>query len=136
MLFDGVCNLCNGTVSFILRHERAPTLRFASLQSDAARALLTRAGLDPGTIHTIVLIEGGEAWVRSDAALRIAGHLRAPWRWGRVLRVVPRAIRDACYRVIATHRYRLFGRRDTCTVPAPEAAARFVDRGPAERTPV
>lgn len=155
VLFDGVCNLCNGAVQFMLDHERAPVLRFAALQSDAARALLATVTaadgepLDAGAIpqisggvdgsgdsnedagpSTIVLVEDGRAYVRSTAALRIARHLRAPWRWLYVLAIVPRFVRDAVYRWIADRRYRWFGKTETCRVPTPELRARFVDAPP------
>jgi len=127
VLFDGVCGLCNASVGFVLERERGPTLRFAPLQSDAARSLLVRCGIDPEGLDTLVLIEGDRAWVRSDAALRIARHLRAPWRWCHAFRVVPRFVRDTVYRCVARVRYRMFGRLDACVMPTPELASRFVD---------
>jgi predicted DCC family thiol-disulfide oxidoreductase YuxK len=133
VLFDGVCNLCNRAVDFILTHERdcGPKLRFAPLQSDVGRALLegvsgaeaARASAEP---DTIVLVEGGEASTYSTAALRIARHLRPPFGWAFVLLAVPRPIRDAVYRFVARRRYKWFGKTATCRVPTPELAGRFL----------
>lgn len=128
VLFDGVCNLCNASVAFILKHERGPTLRFAALQSDAGQSMLEAIGRDPDQLDSIVLVEGQRAWERSDAVLRIAGHLRAPWRWTQALTAVPRWIRDPVYRGIARHRYWLFGKRDACMMPTDAVRERFVER--------
>ncbi len=125
MLFDGTCNLCNGAVQFIVDHERGPTLKFASLQSDAAGALLG-APLPPGDPDTVMLVEDGRTYTHSSAALRIARHLRAPWRWLVVFAIVPRFVRDAVYRWVARNRYRWFGKTETCRVPTPELRARFL----------
>lgn len=131
LLFDGVCNLCSRTVQFILDHERAPTMRFCSLQSEAGRALLAQHGMlhvvaqaDP---DTMVFIEGGRAHDRSTGALRVAAHLKAPWRWGRVALVLPRFVRDLGYRFVARNRYRWFGKTDSCLVPTKELETRFLD---------
>jgi predicted DCC family thiol-disulfide oxidoreductase YuxK len=137
VLFDGTCNFCNATVLFLVDRDRGD-LRFAPLQSayaaellgrvageDAARALV--AGADgSGEPDTVVFVEGGRAYERSAGALRIARHLRAPWRWAVVLSVVPGFVRDAAYRWFARRRYRWFGKTDTCRVPTPELRARFL----------
>lgn len=126
LLFDGVCNLCNGAVDFVLRHERGPTLRFCALQSEAGAALLAAHQISTG-LETMVFVEAsGRVSVRSTAALRAARHLRAPWSWARVFLLVPRPLRDLVYRVVARHRLRWFGVRDECRVPTPELRARFL----------
>jgi predicted DCC family thiol-disulfide oxidoreductase YuxK len=125
-LFDGVCNFCNAIVRFLVARDHARRLRFASIQSEVGRALLARHGIDSVAANTFVLIERGRALVRSDAALAVARHLPVPWRWGVVLVVVPRPWRDAAYDVVARHRYRWFGKRDTCMVPTPELRERFL----------
>jgi len=125
LLFDGVCNLCNGAVDFVLRHERAPTLRFAALQSAAGVELLRAHGLSEA-LETMVLVEAGRASVRSTAALRAARHLRAPWSWAFALLLLPRPLRDGVYRIVARNRLRWFGERETCRVPTPELRARFL----------
>ena len=126
VLFDGVCNLCNGSVQFIVRHDPAGRFRFASLQSEAGQALLRRHGLDPHDLFSVILVEGGRAYARSDAALRIARGLSGAWRAAGALRVVPRPLRDAVYGWVARNRYRWFGRREACMVPTPELRARFL----------
>ncbi len=126
LLFDGVCNLCNGAVDFILRRERAPRLRFASLQSGYARRLLAGSDVDPERLETLVFVRGDEVLVRSDAVLAVCGELPAPWRWLRVLRVLPRGLRDALYRFVAGRRYRWFGKRASCRMPSPEEKERFL----------
>ena len=128
VLFDGVCNLCNGAVQFILDRDPAGTFRFASLQSERAAALLRAHGLEPpaGDPESMVLIDGGRVYERSSAALRIARRLRGGWSLLYALVIVPRALRDAVYRVVARNRYRWFGKSDQCRVPTPELRARFL----------
>ncbi len=138
VLFDGLCNLCNGAVQFIIDHEREPTLSFAALQSDLAAELLPkvfgeeranelRRGAEAkGDPDSIVFVEGGRGYSHSTAALRIARHLRAPYRWLSWSIVFPRVLRDAIYRFIARNRYRWFGKSETCRVPTPELRARFL----------
>jgi predicted DCC family thiol-disulfide oxidoreductase YuxK len=138
VLFDGKCNLCNGAVQFIIDHERSPVLQFAPLQSDLATERLTEAmgaeatralvlgATGSGDPDTIVMIEDGKAYTCSTAALRIAAHLTAPWRWAIVFYLVPRFLRDVVYRLIARNRYRLFGKTESCRVPTPELRARFI----------
>jgi predicted DCC family thiol-disulfide oxidoreductase YuxK len=123
VLFDGVCNLCNGIVRFIVAHDPHARFRFASLQSDAARRLLG----DCGPVESIVLLESGKAYTKSTAALRIARGLRFPWPLLRVFMAFPRPIRDAMYDWVARHRYRWFGKRESCMVPSPEIRKRFVE---------
>ena len=123
VLFDGVCNLCNGAVRFILARDPAARFRFASLQSDAARRLLG----DGGPAETIVLLDAGKTYVKSTAALRIARGLRFPWPLLYAFVAVPRPVRDLIYDWVARHRYRWFGKRDTCMLPTPELRERFLE---------
>ena len=127
ILFDGVCNLCNGTINWIIDRDRAGQFRFATLQSEAARRLLdsTQCSGDPG--ESVVLIEGGRVLKRSSAVLTAAKMLGWPWRIWYGLMLVPRPIRDAVYDFVARHRYRWFGRTDVCRVPTPELKARFLE---------
>ena len=127
VIFDGVCNLCTHSVRFILEHEAKPLFRFAPVQSSAGARLLSKLGLDPENVQTFVVIANGEAYLRSDAAIRIAPHLRGAWRWLGVVRFVPRPLRDWIYDLIARNRYRWFGRTDECMVPTKEIRARFID---------
>jgi predicted DCC family thiol-disulfide oxidoreductase YuxK len=127
LYFDGVCNLCAASVRFILARERAPTLRFASLQSPIAMRALPPLGLDPTLLESLVLVEDGRAFTRSAAALRIARHLRAPWSWFGVALLVPAVVRDAVYDIVARRRYAWFGRSAACLVPSAALRSRFVD---------
>ncbi|HWQ15765.1 MAG TPA: thiol-disulfide oxidoreductase DCC family protein [Roseiflexaceae bacterium] len=130
ILFDGVCNLCQRSVRFIIERDERGLFRFASLQSATGRRLLAEHGLEtPDEPESIVLIEGGQATTASTAALRIARRLRGAWPLLYALVVVPRPLRDAVYRFVARHRYRWFGRQETCMVPSPALRARFLDAG-------
>jgi predicted DCC family thiol-disulfide oxidoreductase YuxK len=126
VLFDGACNLCNGSVRFIIANDPAGHFRFASLQSPQGNAALARAGWRAKGVDSIVLIDGNRLYRRSDAALRIAAELRAPWGLARALLVIPPAIRDAVYDWVAKHRYEVFGKRDLCALPDPALAERFL----------
>lgn len=137
ILYDGVCNLCNALVRFVLKHERSPIARFASQQSSVGRELLQQHALPTDDMQTVVLITGAHAYTRSDAAWRIARLLRPPWSWGVAIRFLPKPIRECLYRLIATNRYKLFGRQTACPVPSPAHRDRFLDLddNPASRSP-
>ena len=132
LLYDGLCGFCDGTVRFILEHDRRGTLRFATLQGDFARDVIARhpelAGVD-----SLVLVERDgvtdreKVYVRSDGALRVARYLGGGWHLTRVVAVVPRVLRDWSYDAFARIRYRVFGRYDSCPIPTPEQRARFID---------
>jgi predicted DCC family thiol-disulfide oxidoreductase YuxK len=124
VLFDGVCNLCNGAVQFIVKRDPHGLFHFASLQSDAARRL---AGPQATALDTFLLWEDGVIYARSTAALRVARRLRGIVRLASILLLVPRPIRDAVYSYIARRRYKWFGKRDVCMVPTPEQRSRFLD---------
>jgi predicted DCC family thiol-disulfide oxidoreductase YuxK len=127
MLFDGVCNLCNTSVQFALRRERDASFRYAPLQSEVGRRLATSNGIDPDAIDTVVVIEGGRAFTKSSAAIRVMRRLRGPWPFlARLLWLVPKPLRDLGYLVVAKLRYRIWGKRETCMVPTPEVRARFL----------
>jgi predicted DCC family thiol-disulfide oxidoreductase YuxK len=129
VLFDGVCNLCNGAVRFIVQRDRAGRFRFASLQSPAAAALLAPHGVDPAALGTVLLVEDGRVLSRSAAALRIARGLGGAWPLLSLFRGVPRPLRDGVYDYVARNRYRWFGRRETCMIPTPELRSRFLPGG-------
>lgn len=128
VLFDGVCNLCNASVDFVIERDPQARFRFASLQSEAARRLLGPLGYDLGTgdPDSIVLVEDGRVYDRSSAALRIARRLGGFWRLLYVFMAVPRPLRDLVYRWIARNRYRWFGRTEACRMPTPELKRRFL----------
>jgi predicted DCC family thiol-disulfide oxidoreductase YuxK len=131
ILFDGVCNLCNGFVQFVLRHDGAGQFRFAALQSEAARALLAAHGhpLTPAALAdpaSVVLVAEGRVYTHSAAVLRIAGRLGGLWRLAAVGWLLPGPWRDALYRFVARHRYRWFGRQESCWLPTPALRGRFL----------
>jgi predicted DCC family thiol-disulfide oxidoreductase YuxK len=126
ILFDGVCNLCNGSVRFILKHDGHKIYKFASIQSDAGRQILSASGFPPDYQESILYIEDGRSYTRSTAALRILRNLNAPWPVLYAARAVPAWIRDGIYDWIARNRYAIFGRRDACLVPGDGVASRFL----------
>jgi predicted DCC family thiol-disulfide oxidoreductase YuxK len=134
VLFDGVCNLCDAAVQFVLDRDARGRFVFAALQSDEGRRLLAKVGAAPsvaeGDPDSIVLVEGGRAYERSDAILRIARGLGAPWSLAVVFLAVPRFVRDALYRFIARRRYRWFGKKASCRVPTPALRERFLENRP------
>lgn len=127
LLFDGICNLCNGSVLWVIRHDPRNQFRFASLQSEVGRQLLAEAGLPAAALNTVVLHADGRFYTRSDAALGVLSHLGSPWSWLGALRVIPRSIRNVVYDWIARNRYRWFGKKDSCMIPTPELRSRFLD---------
>ena len=129
LLFDGVCNLCSGAVQFVLARDRTGAVRFAALQSPAGREILRFLDLPTDALSTMVLIDSGRAFVRSDAALGLTRTFPWPWSWLRLFRFVPRPLRNWAYDHIAANRYRWFGQRETCLLPTPENRARFLDGG-------
>lgn len=126
LLFDGVCNLCNGTVRFVVARDAKRQFLFAPLQSEVGKALLRRHGLTSDALDTFVLIEHSRVYTRSTAALRVARSLRTPWWALYALIWIPRAIRDRVYGLVARRRYDWFGRRETCSLPAPHLRDRFL----------
>ena len=127
VLFDGVCNLCNGSVVFILQNERKPAFYFASIQSEAGKELLEWCGLPTNFSQAVVLIDRGKIYFGSTAALKIGQQLRFPWSLlSHVGSLVPVVIRDWLYNQIARHRYQWFGKRDVCLVPTENLKARFL----------
>jgi len=127
ILFDGVCNLCNGAVQFIIRRDPGQRFRFASLQSAAGQELLQRYGVDATVLYSIMVIDDGVLYQRSDAALRIARYLSGLWPVLAIFRILPRPFRDAVYNYIATHRYKWFGKREACMIPTPDMKTRFLE---------
>ena len=126
IFFDGECNLCDGAVRFLLDRDADGVFRFASLQSGFATRFFAEHGWDSAGLDSIVVYEDEEFLVHSDAVIRIAEKLPGIWRAGAWLRVLPKPQRDALYRLVAQHRYRIFGRRNACRVPTPAEAARFL----------
>jgi predicted DCC family thiol-disulfide oxidoreductase YuxK len=126
VLFDGVCNMCNRSVQFIIARDPALHFRFAGLESEAARRVLGESAAGGPLPDSMALIDQGRVYARSTAALRIARRLSFPWPLVYALIVVPRPLRDLFYDVIARNRYRWFGKRDACLIPTPELRKRFL----------
>lgn len=128
LLYDGVCNLCNGIVRFTVRFDAAGVFRFAPLQSPVGRELLDRRGLPTDAFDSFVLVDDGEHYTKSTAALRVARRLDGPFPVLYPLIYLPRRLRDAVYDLVADYRYRAFGRTEECQIPEPEIRRRFLER--------
>jgi len=126
VLFDGVCNFCNSSVNFIIRKDPADYFRFLPLQSEKGKKIIERYNLDPENLQTIIFLEGGKIYTRSTAALRIARKLKGGWKLFYVFVIVPSFIRDFVYNIIAKNRYRWWGQKDSCMIPAPEIKQKFL----------
>lgn len=126
VLFDGVCNLCNGSIQFLVKRDPQAYFRFASLQSDTGQKLQAALGMDPQALDSVILVEGDRWYKESDAALRIARNLPGAWKLLAAFRIIPRPLRDAAYRLIARNRYRWFGKAEPCWLPTPELRGRFL----------
>lgn len=127
LLFDGVCNLCNGAIQFIIRRDPDRKFRFASLQSEAGKALAEERGIDLEQTDSMILIEPGVAYyTRSDAALKIGKSFGGGWALLGIFEWIPRPIRDGIYNLVAKNRYKWFGKREECMIPTPELKSRFL----------
>jgi predicted DCC family thiol-disulfide oxidoreductase YuxK len=132
VLYDGVCGLCSRLLRFLLEHDHRAVFTFASLQSDVGRVMVERFGGNASELTSFYVFANYRAnntqmFSRSGAALFVAGELGWPWRVAALMRVLPTAILDRIYNVIARHRYRVFGRYDQCLIPRPEFRGRFVE---------
>jgi predicted DCC family thiol-disulfide oxidoreductase YuxK len=128
LLFDGVCNLCNGLVRFVVKFDAAGTFLFAPLQSPVGQELLERHDLATDDFDTFVLVEEGEHYTRSTAVLKVFRQLDGPLPLLYPAIYLPEGFRDRVYDLVATHRYRVFGKKDACPVPEPELRERFATR--------
>src|SRR5210317_357187 len=126
VLFDGICNLCNSSVQFILKKDQKEQFLFASLQSDAAEKLLLQYKEKKIGMNSIVLIEDGKVYQKSAAVLKICQHLNWPWRIFLVGAYLPKSWRDKLYDLIAKNRYQWLGKKDSCTMMIPEYKNRFI----------
>lgn len=126
ILFDGICNLCNGAVQFVIKHDRAGLFKFASLQSDAGRQLLKSHGLKQTDFDSFVLIQDGRSYTKSSAALMVAKKLDGPVKLLGGFIFVPGIIRDGIYSLVAANRYKWFGKKEACMVPTPALESRFL----------
>ncbi|PHR98664.1 MAG: thiol-disulfide oxidoreductase [Leeuwenhoekiella sp.] len=127
ILFDGVCNLCNGAINFIIKHDPKAQLKFASLQGATGQKLLAKHHINPKETDSIVLIEPERVSVKSSAALRIAKYLDRGYPLLYGFMIIPGFIRNAVYDFIAANRYKWFGKKNSCMIPTPELKSRFLD---------
>lgn len=127
ILFDGVCNFCNGAVNFVLKRNSNKEIVFAPLQTETGRKLLQQYGLPENDMQSFIFIENGKAYTRSTAALKVCRHLRRGWPLCYGFIIVPGFIRNAIYDWIARNRYKWFGTRTECMVPTPEIRERFLN---------
>ncbi len=127
LLFDGVCNLCNGWVNFVIDHDPEGRIRFAPLQSVSGHRLLAEHEMDSEKQDTVILLDNGEVYERSDALLRLVGYLKGSARLLRAGVIIPRFIRNALYDMVAGKRYDWFGKRKKCRIPEPEIRDRFLE---------
>ena len=127
VLFDGICNLCNGIVQFIIKRDPKGKFKFAALQSEAGQALLAKLGFPANYKDSIIYVNGNSYYRKSTAALKILKDLGGIWKLFYVFMILPRFIRNFFYDIIAKTRYTIFGARDSCMVPTPELKDRFLD---------
>ena len=126
LLFDGVCNLCNGMVQFVLKHESEPDILFGTLQSEVAQLYLEKFHIEPGDMNSVIFIDNNVVYFKSEAAFRIAGYLKTPWSWARYFSFIPSFVSNLFYDIVAKYRYRIFGKSTTCFMPSNEWASRFL----------
>ncbi|MCG8340939.1 MAG: thiol-disulfide oxidoreductase DCC family protein [Cytophagales bacterium] len=126
ILFDGVCNLCNGAVQFIIKRDPKGIFQFAPLQAEIAQKMLRQRNTTPSKYDSMLLIQDDKVYTKSTAALKIAQQLIGIWRLLYVFIIVPRSLRDIVYDFIAANRYRFFGRSNQCMIPSKAIKARFI----------
>jgi len=126
ILFDGVCNLCNSSVNFIIDKDVRNVFKFASLQSETGTKLIKNYNLTAENIDSVILIDNDRAYIKSDAALMIAAELGGVYKILSFMRIIPKFIRDFFYDIIARNRYRWFGKKDVCRIPTPELKSKFL----------
>lgn len=128
ILFDGVCNLCNGFIQFVIQRDSTDVFRYASLQSEIGQQLITERNIDTKKIDSVMLIEPGVAfYIKSDAALQIGRRLKGYRTISKLLNLIPSGLRNIVYDLVARYRYAWFGKKDACMIPTPELKAKFLD---------
>lgn len=126
ILFDGICNFCNGAVNFIIQRDKMLTIKFAALQSEAGRKILRRFDLPTDELSSVIFIEDGNVYTQSSAALKVCKYLTGLWPLMYGFIIVPVFIRDGIYKWIAKNRYKWFGKKEHCTLPTPAVRSRFL----------
>jgi len=126
LLFDGICNLCDGLVKFIIKRDRRSKIRFAPLQSAAGQSLLLKSGLPANELNSVVFIKGEKYFLRSSAILQLLKELGGGWKLFYIFIIIPPFLRDFLYNITARTRYRIFGKKESCMVPSEELSGRFI----------
>ena len=126
ILFDGVCNFCNGAVNFAIRHDKKGIIKFAPLQSAIGQQLLKQYNLPTDEMNSFVFIDNNSAYTQSTAAIKVCGYLNGLWPMCKGFLIVPKFIRDGLYNWIAKNRYKWFGEKESCMIPTPDVRARFL----------
>lgn len=127
ILFDGVCNLCDASVQFIIKHDTKDAFRFVALESDLGQEILAHIGINPKNIDSIILYEPGKAYYyKSTAALEIARNLGGFFHFGTVFRIIPNGIRNFLYDYIAKNRYKWYGKKEQCMMPSEKLKSKFL----------
>lgn len=129
VLFDGVCNLCNSAVQFIIKRDKKNIFLFSALQSQATEQLLQQQGIKLNNTkqpESIIVLSKGKCYDKSSAALIIAKHLGCFWSLMHVFWIIPKPLRDAVYMFISRNRYKWFGKQESCMIPTPELKAKFI----------
>lgn len=128
VLFDGVCNLCNGAIQFMIKHDKGDAFRYAALQSDIGKKLIAERNIDTEKVDSILLIEPAVAYYdKSDAALQIGKQLKGYRTISSILYLIPKSLRDIVYDFIARNRYKWYGKKEACMIPTPELKAKFLE---------
>lgn len=127
VLFDGVCNLCDSAVQFIIKHDKKNIFMFTSLQSNAGQKLLAQYNFPLDELNSFILIEHGKAYTRSTGALKVVKKLQGLWPLLYGFMIIPKFIRDGVYNWVGRNRYKWYGKKDACMIPTPELKARFLN---------
>ncbi len=127
ILFDGVCNLCNSSVNFVINKDKKGIFKFAPLQSDFGEQALKKYGINPKDTDSIILIDGNKSYIKSSAALYIAEGLSGAYPLLFAFMIVPKFIRNWVYDYIAKNRYKWYGKKENCMIPTPELKNKFID---------
>jgi predicted DCC family thiol-disulfide oxidoreductase YuxK len=127
IFFDGVCNLCNKSVQFVIKRDKKKRFRFASLQGNAGQEILQRFGLPPNDLNSFILLEDDKIYTRSTAALRMLKRLGGGWALLYAFIIIPKFIRDGIYNWVARNRYKWYGKKEECMIPTKETRERFLE---------
>lgn len=128
ILFDGVCNFCDASVQFVIKHDKKDIFRFVALQSDLGQKIIQHIGIQSKNIDSVILYVPGVAYYyKSNAALEIAKNLGGFFHFGTIFKIIPTAVRNVLYDYIAKNRYEWYGKKESCMIPTPELKAKFLE---------